>query len=167
MGRVNVLVEGVSCSGKTSVAVELERLGHHVVHGDRTLAYRGDPATGEPVETGGHEHHLWRVDEVKALVADRSAPVTFFCGGSRNWPAFVDLFDAVVVLQVDRTTLERRLAQRPAGEWGSTPEQWEQVLRLHATGEDVPSRVAVDASAPLGAVVSEVLGVVPGSPRQV
>lgn len=159
MGRVNVLVEGASCAGKTSVAEELERRGHHVVHGDRELAHRGDPATGAPVEAGGHEHHLWRVDQVQQLVADRSAPVTFFCGGSRNWPSFVDLFDAVVVLQLDRATLERRLALRPAGEWGSAPEEREQVLRLHATGEDLPPGVAVDAAAPLGAVVDEVLAV--------
>ncbi|WP_246056758.1 AAA family ATPase [Nocardioides eburneiflavus] len=30
MGVHNYLVEGVSCTGKTSVATELERRGHHV-----------------------------------------------------------------------------------------------------------------------------------------
>jgi broad-specificity NMP kinase len=42
------LIEGVSGTGKTSVATELERRGCHVVHGDRELAYKGDPKTGEP-----------------------------------------------------------------------------------------------------------------------
>lgn len=160
MGRVNVLVEGVSCSGKTSVAEELERRGHDVVHGDRALAYRGDPLTGSPVEAGGHEHHLWRVDQVRALVADRSSPMTFFCGGSRNWPLFVGLFDAVVVLQVDRATLEHRLGLRPAGEWGSTREERAQVLHLHDAGTGLPDGVPVDATQPLDAVVDEVLAVV-------
>ena len=35
MGVRNYLVEGVSCSGKTAVATELESRGHHVVHGAR------------------------------------------------------------------------------------------------------------------------------------
>ncbi len=38
MGIRNFLVEGVSGSGKTSVATELQQRGHHVVHGDRELA---------------------------------------------------------------------------------------------------------------------------------
>ena len=61
MGRRNFLVEGVSGTGKTSVADEVLRRGHHAVHGDRELAYSGDPATGEPVPGGSHEHHLWDV----------------------------------------------------------------------------------------------------------
>ena len=160
MGRRNVLVECVSCSGKTSVAEELQRRGHDVVHGDRALAYRGDPVTGSPVEAGGHENHLWRVERVRVLVADWSVPVTFFCGGSRNWPAFIGLFDAVVVLQVDRATLERRLAQRPAGDWGSAPQEREEVLRLHARGDDVPPGAAVDAARPLDEVVDDLLALV-------
>jgi hypothetical protein len=84
LGRRNYLVEGLSGTGKTSVADELQRRGHHVVHGDRELAYAGDPVTGEPVPAGGHENHLWDVGRVRALVADRSHPATFFCGGSRT-----------------------------------------------------------------------------------
>jgi broad-specificity NMP kinase len=160
VGRRNVLVEGVSGSGKTSVAEELARRGHHVVHGDRELAYRGDPLTGAPVEAGGHEHHLWDVARVRALVADDGPAVTFFCGGSRNVGSFVHLFDVVVVLTVDRATLLRRLDARPPGEWGAEPAERALVVRLHETGEDVPDGVAVDATRPLERVVDEVLGVV-------
>ncbi len=42
VGRKNYLIEGLSGTGKTSVAEELQRRGHHVVHGDRELAYQGD-----------------------------------------------------------------------------------------------------------------------------
>ena len=49
VGVRNYLVEGVSTAGKTTVATELERRGHHVVHGDRVLAYQGDPVTGAPL----------------------------------------------------------------------------------------------------------------------
>ena len=157
MGVRNVLVEGVSCSGKTSVATELERRGHHVVHGDRVLAYRGDPETGEPTDVGGHEHHLWGVARVRELAADDSAPVTFFCGGSRNHAAFIDVFDEVFVLDIDAETLERRLDERPDDEFGSAPEERALVRRLHRTQEDVPDGVRIDATRPLTQVVDDLL----------
>jgi hypothetical protein len=50
MGMRNYLIEGVSGTGKTSVCEELQRRGYHAIHGDRELAYRGDPETGEPTD---------------------------------------------------------------------------------------------------------------------
>ncbi len=158
MGRRNYLVEGLSGTGKTSVGDELQRRGHHVVHGDRELAYIGDPDTGEPTEVGGHEHHLWRVEQVRALVADRTEPVTFFCGGSRNHAEFLDLFDAVFVLEVDLATLERRLDERPDEEWGGgQPTDRALLVRWHQTQGDVPAGIAIDATAPLEQVVDDIL----------
>ena len=156
VGVRNYLVEGVSCAGKTSVATELERRGHQVVHGDRVLAYQGDPVTGAPLPGHVHEHHVWDVAEVRRIAADHSTPGTFFCGGSRNHARFVDLFDEVLVLELDRATLVERLAARPADEFGANPEERSQVLRVHASREDLPNGVAVDATQPLGEVVDEI-----------
>jgi hypothetical protein len=50
MGVRNYLIEGVSGTGKTTVAEELQRRGYHVIHGDRELAYVGDPDTGAPLD---------------------------------------------------------------------------------------------------------------------
>lgn len=157
MGARNYLVEGVSCTGKTAVCMELRRRGFHAVNGDRELAYQGDPETGEPTDTHGHAHHIWRVGDVRALVADHGEPVTFFCGGSRNFPAFIDLFDGVFVLDIDVETLRRRLAERPAGEWGAKQSQKDLVVRLHQSKEDVPrDGVVIDATRPLADVVDEI-----------
>ena len=157
MGRRNFLVEGVSGTGKTSVCRELQRRGHRAVNGDTELAYQGDPGTLEPTDVPAHEHHLWRVDAVRALVEDRSVAATFFCGGSRNVRSLLPLYDAVFVLRVDAGTLERRLARRPPGEFGGRPEERELALRLHRTGEDVPEGVEIDATQPLAAVVDRIL----------
>ncbi len=157
MGRRNYLIEGVSTSGKTSVCDELRRRGYHAVHGDRELAYRGDPATGAPVESGGHENHLWDVGKVRALIADQRAEETFFCGGSRNYPAFIDLFDAVFVLTIDRRTLLRRLDERPADEFGAGPDERALVENLHLSGEDTLEGIAIDANAPLARVVDAIV----------
>lgn len=169
MGGRNYLIEGLSGTGKTSVATELQRRGYHVIHGDRELAYKGDPRTGKPLDGSaheqnildaafGHEHHLWNVDKVKSLLADRSHPISFFCGGSRNFHHFIDLFDGVFVLDVDLDTLKRRLASRPEDEFGGKPAEREVVLRLHATKEDIPGNAkTIDATAPLASVVDVIL----------
>ncbi|GAA1937141.1 AAA family ATPase [Nocardioides hwasunensis] len=157
MGIRNYLVEGVSCAGKTTVATELERRGHHVVHGDRALAYQGDPVTGEPLPGHVHEHHVWDVAEVRRIIADHSTPATYFCGGSRNFERFIDLFDEVFVLELDAATLAERLAARPADEWGGDPEEAAMVLRLHASREDIPAdAVPIDSTRPLAEVVDEI-----------
>jgi broad-specificity NMP kinase len=158
MGIRNYLIEGVSGVGKTSVCHELRRRGYHAINGDTELAYQGDPTTGEPVDGRVHEHHIWNVDKVRALAADRSQAASFFCGGSRNFSAFIDLFDRVFVLEVDRDTLTRRLAQRPDDEWGGRPAERRLIMRLHATKEDTPKGdVIIDATAPIERVVDGIL----------
>lgn len=158
MGIRNYLIEGVSGTGKTTVCHELQRRGYHSIHGDRELAYQGDPITGEPVDGFAHENHIWNQDKLRALIADHGHPASFFCGGSRNFPSFIDLFDRVFVLEVDPDTLTRRLAGRPKTEWGGKPAEKELILRLQATREGVPhGAVTIDATAPIEHVVDEIL----------
>jgi thymidylate kinase len=169
MGVKNYLIEGVSGTGKTSVAEELQRRGHHVLHGDRQLALRGDPLTGEPLSgppaeallldpAWVHAHHIWDENKVRALAADRHQPISFFCGGARNVPRFVALFDEVFVLEVDRDTLQRRLDARPEDEFGGRPDERALILRLHETRSDMPDgAVEIDATLPLDRVVDAIL----------
>lgn len=157
MGERNYLVEGVSGTGKTSVCRELQRRGIHAINGDRELAYRGDPTTGEPVDEPSHWHHVWREDEVRRLAGDRSHRATYFCGGSRNFTSFVDVFDRVFVLEVDTDTLNQRLDDRP-DEYGHAGEERALVLRLHESGEDTPQDATrIDATRALTDVVDEIL----------
>ena len=158
MGIRNYLIEGLSGTGKTTVGQELQRRGYRVIHGDRALAYQGDPETGAPVDGVGHLNHIWDVDKVRALVFDRSDAMTFFCGGSRNFHRFIELFDEVFVLQTDLATLNRRLATRPENEFGGKPADRAFVARLHAAGDDVPQTgIRIDAAAPISDVVDTIL----------
>ncbi|HEX2762300.1 MAG TPA: hypothetical protein VHM92_00450 [Allosphingosinicella sp.] len=158
MGRRNYLIEGVSCSGKTTICNKLRERGYEAVNGDTELAYQGDRKTGEPLDGHAHEQHIWDVSKVRTLAADQCHAETFFCGGSRNFDRFIDVFDRVFILEVDRRTLDRRLAARSEGEWGSRPAQQRLIRRLHATREDLPEdAVPIDATAPIDRVVDAIL----------
>ena len=169
MGVRNYLIEGVSGAGKTAVATELSRRGYHAIHGDRELAYRGDPETGLPIAplpdgptaSWISEHHIWDVEKVRAYLANRDEAVTFFCGGSRNSSKFIDLFDGVFVLEVDLDTMNRRIDERLARDptdFGGTPEERELIARLYATGECVPKNaIKIDAVGPIARVVDDIL----------
>jgi hypothetical protein len=158
MGVRNYLIEGVSGTGKSSVCKELQRRGYCAINGDNELAYQGDPDTGKPMDGFAHEHHIWHVGKVRTLVANQDEAVTFFCGGSRNFPGFIDLFDDVFVLEVDLDTLNRRLDERTEDEWGGRQTERELILRLHRTKEDIPKNgIVIDATAPIARVVDEIL----------
>jgi adenylate kinase family enzyme len=171
MGARNFLIDGVSGAGKTTVAKELERRGYHVIHGDRTLAYYGDPETGEPLgplpaEFGSDEmawwyaRWIWPVTRVKSSLADQGHAMTFFCGGSRNSHHFIDLFDGAFLLEVDLATLDRRLAVRGDDEFGGKPAERAIVVHVHATNEGLAkTAVKIDATRPVEQVVDEILAI--------
>jgi hypothetical protein len=169
MGRRNYLIEGVSGAGKTAVCTELQRRGYEAIHGDRELVYRGDPETGIPTEletgtptaTWMSEHQIWDVEKVKGFVANQEEAVTFFCGGSRNFSKFIELFDGVFVLEVDLATMNWRIDERVAldpTDFGGKPEERELTVRLHQTKEDIPKNgIIIDATASLARVVDEIV----------
>jgi thymidylate kinase len=161
MGSKNYVIDGVSCAGKTTVCDELQRRGYHAIHGDRDLAYWGEPKTGAPVTgcAGAQRTWMWNVATVSALLADQTHAATFFCGGSRNADRFSDVWDGVFVLAIDLETLNRRLAARPADAWGGTAREGEAFARFqHATQEGLPTNaIIIDATAPLSSVVDTIL----------
>lgn len=170
MGIKNYLIRGISGSGKTSVAEELQRRGYHVIHGDRELAYHGDAATGEPVNppepsrTGEpipvwrHRTWIWKVETVRMLAASESHDRTFFCGDARNLDQLIDLFDKVFVLEVDLDTLKTRVAGRGDDEFGGKPDEWGLIAKLHSTREDLPKlALPIDAVRPISIVVDDIL----------
>ena len=81
----------------------------------------------------------------------------FFCGGFRNFDKVIDLFDKVSVLDLDTETLKQRLDSRTADDWGGNKKERELILRLHATKEDIPDGMIIDAARPLNEVVDAIV----------
>ncbi|GAA1446333.1 nucleoside kinase [Nocardiopsis tropica] len=122
------------------------------------MAFQGNPETGEPTDGFTREHHIRDIGKVRSLAADQDSAVTFFCGGSRNFSKFLDLFDSVFVLEVDLETLHRRLDERPDEEWGGKQEERNLIVRLHRTKEDISKDgVVINATEPLARVVDEIV----------
>ncbi len=157
MAKRNYLIEGGSGTGKSSLCRELRKRGYKAIDGDNELAYQGDPATGKRTEGLGHENHIWDVDKVREIAANEDDEIIFFCGGSRNFDKFIDLFDKVFVLDVDTETLKRRLESRAADDWGGNDKEKEFILRLHATKEDIPEGMIIDTARPLNEVVDAIV----------
>ena len=159
MAKRNYLIEGSSGTGKTTVAEELQQRGYRVLHGDRELSYRGDPETGKRTDAPGFQYHIWDVDKVREIVANKDDDVAFFCGGSMNSHKFIDLFDKVFVLDVDSETLRERIDRRTADDWDvNDPENTtEFVLRLHATKEALPEGITIHTSRPINEVIDDIL----------
>jgi hypothetical protein len=179
MGVRNFLIEGRSGSGKTTVCDELLRRGYQAIHGDRVLAYQGDPKSGQPdpevgVSPNGNGHisncdcptclawrdkrWIWNLDQVRSLIADHDEPVTFFCGGSRNISKIIHLLDGVFILDVDLDTLLRRLEQRPEDEFGGRQSERDFTARQYRTTEGLPEDgIIIDTSRPVTQVVDEII----------
>lgn len=158
MAKRNYLIEGGSGTGKSSVCRELRKRGYKAVDGDNEIAYQGDPETGQPLEDApSYEHHIWDVNKVREIAASTTDEVAFFCGGSRNFDKFLDVFDRVIVLDVDTETLKKRLVDRAADDWGGNDKQKQFIIRLHATKEGIPDGLVIDTGRPLNEVVDAIL----------
>lgn len=157
MGKINILIEGVTCSGKTTVCRKLNELGYDAVDGDKELAYQGNPETGIPTKGHSHQNHIWDLDKLNEKLNNKSK-ITFFCGGSRNFHRFIDRFDKVIVLDIDEDTLVKRLNNRKIGEWGNKQNEKDLVIKLNRTKEDIPrTKHVIDSTKNLQEVLDDIL----------
>jgi broad-specificity NMP kinase len=159
MAKRNYLIEGSSGTGKSAVWEELQRRGYKAINGDTELAYRGDPETGKRIEAPGFWYHIWDVEKVRELVANKDDEVAFFCGGSRNFHKFIDIFNQVFVLDLDTQTLKERLESRSADDWdvNDPDNQIEFVLRMHTSKKALPEGINIDTARSLNEVVDAIL----------
>ena len=127
----NVLVTGMSGTGKSSALAELGRRGYSVVDTD-------EPGWTEWVETseavGGGEW-LWIEDRMAELVRSNDSRTLFVQRCVRNQGKFYDRFDAVVLLSAPAEVILDRIAWRATNSYGKTAAERELILHHLATVE--------------------------------
>jgi dephospho-CoA kinase len=153
-----VLVTGMSGTGKSSVLVELDRLGYRIVDTD-------DPGWTEWVESsdepaGGEQ--LWVEDRMDELLRSDDERTLFVQGCVRNQVKFYDRFDSVVLLSAPAEVILDRIARRTTNPFGKTPEERERILHdLEAIEpllrEDCTHEL--DAGRPLEEVVADLIAI--------
>ena len=163
---MQILVTGMSGTGKSTALVELGRRGHQVVDLDlpRWSVQVPDPA-------GPGQVQLWREDAVGGRLAAHRAGWLFVAGCAANQGRFYDRFDAVVLLSAPPELMLQRIADRTSNDFGKSDadrqrvladlEQVEPLLRATSTTEIVTS-IPVTAVADRLEELARRVGRVPG-----
>lgn len=158
----NYLIEGISGTGKTTVGIELEKLGYRVIDADEVFGYFADPVTRLPTNIEKQENWFWDDKKVKEEL-EKDIDPTFVSGGSMNMDDFNHYFTKTFILYVDDKTLTERLLTRTNNEFGKDPEDLKKQIKVNYNGEGSikyakeKGAVAVDTSNSLPEVVKMII----------
>jgi dephospho-CoA kinase len=172
-----VWVTGNSGTGKSTVRIELARRGRLSFDTDEDgMTVWRHRSTGVEVDyPGGGNHpenwleeHGWIIDRprVERLAELAREQTVFLCGSVENEDEVWDLFDTVVCLVLDESTLRERIAARTTNEFGKRPEELEAILKWNPTMETSYrglGALVVDANQPLADIVDQILAPLPDS----
>lgn len=166
-----VLITGIQGSGKSAVAVELNKRGLQTIDSDdisRWEDMHGQPLTQKrPADPSLEwlQTHLWvwnqeKLHECLNQALDR--PVVL-CGISWNQEQYYSLFDTVILLALDEQTVRQRLLERNNGSiFGKQPNELKFILsklQSFQNAAKVAGAVVIDAQKPLVSIVDEIISV--------
>ncbi len=166
-----IYITGVSGSGKSTVQKALQKLGFDAYDvDDRDISGAYDLKTGEVVDMPVAEErtpdwfseHSWRIlpGAVEKLKATADNNLVFLCGAAENDKDFVRLFDSIICLDIDESTLRHRIAARQDNDYGKNEHELRQILDWHKTATEDYKKLGatvVDASQPLEKVIDTIL----------
>lgn len=163
----NVLITGVSGSGKMTVSEVLRAGGHRGVDLDECFSTMYYKDSKLPVDTDFQNHDLawvksveWLCD-IKRLRELLAMPGQIFCCGSAdNIDQILPLFDLVALLHIDDVTLKQRLTHRTNNDWWLEADVQDWLLEKKKEYEESILKhgaVVIDAHQEVQRVVSEIL----------
>lgn len=153
------LIEGVSGTGKTSVAEQLIKRGYYAIDADEEIGFFGDPNTHLPTKDESVKDWLWNKDKFEIIVS-KNKDTMFICGGSMNQEDFTKFFSKIFTLQIDDETLKRRLKDRTNNEYGKHPEELARQLEWNKGVESWSKQrgtILIDATQSPDKVVDDIL----------
>lgn len=159
---MNILVTGMSGTGKSSALIKLGEQGYQVVDTDC------DEWNCWVMLPDGSVDWVWREDEIQALLAKGRQEALFVAGCKANQGKFYPLFDHVVLLSAPADIMLARIAYRKNNPYGKSAEERELILqdlaeiepRLRAT-----ATAEIDASLPLAEVVRQLARLADQNPK--
>ena len=149
----NVLVTGMSGTGKSTALAELARRGFRVIETDRA------PWSAWSDAAGGY---VWREELIEELLARDDGATLFVSATVSNQGRFYSRFDAVVLLSAPLELLLRRIDERTTNGYGKSTEERAQIVRDHAEIEPLLRATCtheIDATQPVAAVVSQLVAI--------
>ncbi len=165
-----IYITGVSGTGKTTIAKELEKRGFYTISIDEVpnLCSWVHQATGEKHRGKNTEltfefvdMHDWICDtEYLNKLLDKDVDTAFVLGMAGNQDNFLHIFDKILLLQCSPETFCKRIEQRTDNDFGKDKKIQQQILdRYEAYAEKMLARgaVAIDTEKPINEVVDEVI----------
>jgi dephospho-CoA kinase len=148
----NVLVTGMSGTGKSSALRLLAARGHQTVDTDT------DEWSHWVTRPDGSPDWIWREDAMGDLLRSHVGGRLFVAGCKTNQGQFYAQFDHVALLSAPVEVLFSRIAARTDNPYGKTSAERAQILRHVAEVEPLlraSATIEIDASSPLDHVVSQ------------
>jgi thymidylate kinase len=165
-----IYITGVSGTGKTTVAKELEKHGFYTISIDEVenLCSWVHQVTGE--KHGGKyteltlefvDEHDWICDiEYLNKLLDKNLDIAFVLGMAGNQDEFLHIFDKIILLQCSPETFCKRIENRTDNNFGKDKKIQQQILaRYEAYAEKMMTKgaISIDTEKPIDDVVSEVI----------
>lgn len=155
-------IDGISGTGKTTLAAELIKRGYTAIDSDDVFAYFGNPETGEPTDEETQANWIWDLDKVQGVI-NSTDEVMFICGGALNQNKIKHIFDKRFMLFVDDDTLKERLLTRTNNDFGKHPDDLARQLKWNKSIVDEAKSagsIVIDATKPVKDVADKILGIV-------
>lgn len=165
-----IYITGVSGTGKTTVAKELEKRGLYAISIDEVenLCAWVNKKTGE--KDGGKntvlngefvDTHDWICDiEYLKKLLDTDVNIAFVLGMAGNQEEFLHLFDKTLLLQCSPETFCKRIESRTDNDFGKDKQIQQQILdRYQPYAEEMLSKgaIPIDTEKGINEVVEEII----------
>lgn len=168
-----IYIKGTPGSGKSTIHAQLQKLGHESHDADDDdMGGPYNNVTNKKVSYPDHTPsaewfaaHSWRLipEAIESLHHRAQGKTIFLCGTASNEDELWHLFDRILFLDINETTLKKRLASRTNNDYGKTKHELELILqkyrndRIKRDRDDVQ---IIDAELPIDEVVQSILSTI-------
>ena len=165
-----IYITGVSGTGKTTVAKELEKRGFYTISIDEVEGLCSWVHQETREKHGGKDTELtlefvdahdWILDvEYLNKLLEKDVETAFVLGMAGNQNDFLHMFDKILLLQCSPETFSARIDARTDNDFGKDPKIKSQILnRYKSYAEEMLAKgaISIDTEKPIDEVVATVL----------